>query len=81
MRRHIYANSIDRHVIRKLLQKIFVPCSCKEVCPKHEVAFSIDQTVRALDVPEENIATLLCYLELHEKKYVGLLNVFIIYCG
>lgn len=40
------------------------------------MAFSIEQTVRALDVPEENIATLLCYLELHEKKYVGLLNVF-----
>lgn len=28
LRRHIYANSIDRHVIRKLLQKIFVPCAC-----------------------------------------------------
>lgn len=28
LRRHIYANSIDRHVIRKLLQKVFVPCAC-----------------------------------------------------
>lgn len=28
LRRHIYANSIDRHVIRKLLQNIFVPCAC-----------------------------------------------------
>lgn len=28
LRRHIYANSIDRHVIRKLLQKIYVPCGC-----------------------------------------------------
>lgn len=28
LKRHIYANSIDRHVIRKLLQRIFVPCSC-----------------------------------------------------
>ncbi|XP_063919986.1 uncharacterized protein LOC135134983 isoform X2 [Zophobas morio] len=44
LRRHIYANSIDRHVIRKLLQKIFLPCSCKETCPKHEVAFSIEET-------------------------------------
>lgn len=28
LKRHIYANSIDRHVIRKLLQHVFVPCSC-----------------------------------------------------
>ncbi|RZC35231.1 ATP-dependent DNA helicase Q4, partial [Asbolus verrucosus] len=74
LRRHIYANSIDRHVIRKLLQKIFLPCACKETCPKHEVAFSIEETVRILDIPEENISTLLCYLELHEKKYIELLT-------
>jgi ATP-dependent DNA helicase Q4 len=74
LRRHIYANSTDRHVIRKLLQKIFLPCSCKETCPKHEVAFSIEETVRALDIPEENISTLLCYLELHAKKYIELLS-------
>ena len=61
---------MDRHVIRKLLQKVFVPCSCKGVCPKHEVAFSIEETVQALDVREENISTLLCYLELHEKRYL-----------
>ncbi|XP_030754081.1 ATP-dependent DNA helicase Q4 isoform X1 [Sitophilus oryzae] len=72
--RHIYGNSIDRHVIRKLLKKIFVPCACKDVCPKHEVGFSIDETVKALDIPEENISTLLCYLELHEHKYIELLN-------
>lgn len=28
LRRHIFANSIDRHVIRKLLRKVFVPCAC-----------------------------------------------------
>ena len=31
LRRFIYANSIDRHVIRKLLQKIFVPCACAKI--------------------------------------------------
>lgn len=71
LRRHVHANSIDRHVIRKLLKNIFIPCGCKGLCPKHEVAFSIEQTVRALDIPEENISTLLCYLELHEVKYIG----------
>jgi ATP-dependent DNA helicase Q4 len=38
------------------------------------VAFSIEETVRALDIPEENISTLLCYLELHAKKYIELLS-------
>ncbi|CAG9763138.1 unnamed protein product [Ceutorhynchus assimilis] len=80
LRRHVHANSIDRHVIRKLLQKIFIPCSCKTKCPKHEVAFSIEQTIRALDVPEENISTLLCYLELHKNKYIELLNPAYIQC-
>ncbi|KAI4471793.1 dna helicase recq family member [Holotrichia oblita] len=74
LRRHIHANSIDWHVIRKLLQRIFIPCSCKDTCPKHEVAFSIKDTVQALDVPEENIATLLCYLELHDNRYVQVLR-------
>jgi len=30
LRRHIYSNSVDRHVIRKLLQKVFIPCSCRQ---------------------------------------------------
>lgn len=83
LRRHIYANSIDRHVIRKLLQKIFVPCTCNTrknsitgdgLCPRHEVSFSIASTIQMLDVAEENIETLLCYLELHEKQYIQVLS-------
>ncbi|KAG5869669.1 hypothetical protein JTB14_035596 [Gonioctena quinquepunctata] len=72
LRRHIYSNSLDRHVIRKLLQKVFIPCSCTGVCPKHEVAFSIKECEQLLDVPEENISTLLCYLQLHNNKYIEL---------
>ena len=30
LKRHIFANSIDRHVIRKLLQMVFIPCSCNK---------------------------------------------------
>lgn len=80
LRRHIHANSIDRHVIRKLLQKVFVPCSCETLCPKHEVAFSIENTVQALDIPEENISTLLCYLELHKNKYIEVLSPAYVTC-
>ena len=30
LRRHIYADSVDRHTIRKLLQRVFVPCKCEK---------------------------------------------------
>ncbi|CAB0006177.1 unnamed protein product [Nesidiocoris tenuis] len=75
LRRHIYCNTIDRFVIRKLLQFVFVRCGCPEggACPKHEVAFPIDTTVAALDLPQENISTLLAYLELNEKQWIKML--------
>ncbi|PSN39460.1 hypothetical protein C0J52_17707 [Blattella germanica] len=106
LRRHIYANSVDRHVIRKLLQRVFIPCKCVRIanllegvdfnediqnddteqideasgsqnkvhCPGHEVAFSVDETVKALDLPEENISTMLCYLELHKKRWIKVMS-------
>ncbi|XP_061391046.1 uncharacterized protein LOC133326411 [Musca vetustissima] len=96
LKRHIYANSLDRHVIRKLLQRIFVPCSCdknlkdgvpikpltssskesprQHICPGHEIGFSIDQTVEALDIPAENISTLLCYMELDNRWCMNVLS-------
>lgn len=88
LRRHIYANSVDRHTIRRLLGKIFLRCSCRRSelsgkgrdgeqqgrCPGHEVAIPIDETVRALDISEETMSTLLCYLELHPKRFVTVLS-------
>ncbi|KRF84008.1 ATP-dependent DNA helicase Q4 [Drosophila virilis] len=99
LRRHVYANSIDRHVIRKLLQRIFVPCCCDKqlgknsaeigtaivpadaadgarvhVCPGHEIGFSVEQTVEALDIPAENISTLLCYMELDPRWCMNVLS-------
>ncbi|VVC86734.1 unnamed protein product [Leptidea sinapis] len=81
--KHIYANSIDRPIIRKLLQKVFIPCKCAPQsndnmplsrCNGHEVGIPIDSTVEELDLPSENIATLLCYVELHKKHYIKVLN-------
>ncbi|XP_055843792.1 ATP-dependent DNA helicase Q4 [Episyrphus balteatus] len=130
LRRHIFANSIDRHVIRKLLQKLFIPCSCdknlkkndfvnehrdeimatqdidwdeemfdtddnpikeshsklnskqsrKRICPGHEIGISIEKTVQALDIPEENISTLLCYLELDHRWGINVLSSAYIMC-
>lgn len=83
LRRHIYANSIDRFVLRKLLQRVFIECNCREkgrTCEGHEVAFKCDETIQTLDIPEENISTLLCYLELHEKKFIKVLAPAYINC-
>ncbi|XP_032591612.1 ATP-dependent DNA helicase Q4 [Drosophila grimshawi] len=97
LRRHVYANSIDRHVIRKLLQRIFVPCCCDKqpgsksskettpqsepangarvhACPGHEIGFSVEQTVEELDIPAENISTLLCYMELEPRWCMNVLS-------
>lgn len=84
--KHIYANSIERPVIRKLLEKVFIPCKCissessvhassnQTRCQGHEVGIPIESTVEELDLPSENIATLLCYIELHHKNYIKVLN-------
>ena len=44
------------------------------VCGGHEVALPIEKSVQALDMKEESIETLLCYLELHQKKWVQILQ-------
>ncbi|XP_067146190.1 ATP-dependent DNA helicase Q4 isoform X2 [Apteryx mantelli] len=45
----------------------------QRVCYKHERAIPIQQTVESLDVREEGIETLLCYLELHPQRWLELL--------
>lgn len=79
LRRHIYANSVDRHTIRRLLAKVFIPCSCAQInllarCSGHEVGLPINELVEALDITEEMIVTLLCYLELHHNKFLTVLS-------
>ncbi|XP_066571902.1 ATP-dependent DNA helicase Q4 isoform X2 [Amia ocellicauda] len=44
------------------------------VCHTHERAIPIQETVEALDITEEGIETLLCYLELHPQQWVELLH-------
>jgi len=79
--RHIYSNSVDRASIRKLLERVFVKCKCnKNECTKHEVAFEVEDTVSTLDMKQENIQTLLCYLELNTKKLVKNLQLSYIFC-
>ncbi|XP_054446576.1 ATP-dependent DNA helicase Q4 isoform X3 [Pteronotus mesoamericanus] len=49
-------------------------------CPGHERAIPVQRTVQALDMPEEVIETLLCYLELHPQHWLELLAPTYAYC-
>ncbi|XP_076691797.2 ATP-dependent DNA helicase Q4 isoform X1 [Callospermophilus lateralis] len=110
LRRHVHANGADFLALKKLVQRLFPPCSCTaqppeqeggrngmrptagappqeakqhsghsaapgrgQVCPGHARALPIQQIVQALDMPEEAIETLLCYLELHPRRWLELL--------
>lgn len=44
------------------------------ICGGHDVAIAIESAVQELDMPEESIATLLCYLELHENRWLEVLQ-------
>ncbi|XP_014783451.1 ATP-dependent DNA helicase Q4 [Octopus bimaculoides] len=109
LKKHIYANSISRFIVKKFIQSILKPCRClqiharcsenlcepnesnedtkkdsnnldsflcfnheKRICKGHEVAVSIEPLVQRLDIKEENISTLFCYLEL---SFPGLLRL------
>ncbi|XP_068127156.1 ATP-dependent DNA helicase Q4 isoform X2 [Hyperolius riggenbachi] len=46
----------------------------ERTCHMHERVLPIEDTVQALDMREEGIETLLCYLELHSSRWVELLH-------
>nr|XP_046273726.1 ATP-dependent DNA helicase Q4 isoform X2 [Scatophagus argus] len=52
----------------------------ERVCHTHERAIPIQQTVETLDITEEGVETLLCYLELHPQRFVELLHPTLSLC-
>ncbi|XP_029919345.1 ATP-dependent DNA helicase Q4 [Myripristis murdjan] len=52
----------------------------ERVCHTHERAIPIQKTVEALDITEEGVETLLCYLELHPQRFVELLHSTLSVC-
>ncbi|XP_056409069.1 ATP-dependent DNA helicase Q4 isoform X3 [Hyla sarda] len=125
LRRHVYTDSVDYFTVKKLVQRVFPECRCRElqskraalsrgnevddsemmdlleqcdggesegnpvptteepterVCHRHERALPVEETVQALDVREESIETLLCYLELHERRWLELLHPTLSIC-
>ncbi|XP_048215054.1 ATP-dependent DNA helicase Q4 isoform X1 [Perognathus longimembris pacificus] len=109
LRRHVHAASTDFLAVKKLVQRVFPPCTCTwlppeqgegsigvkptaesslreakpsgqqaapvpgPACPGHERALPMQPIVEVLDMPEEAIETLLCYLELHPRHWLELL--------
>uniref|UniRef100_A0AAX7T9L6 DNA 3'-5' helicase n=1 Tax=Astatotilapia calliptera TaxID=8154 RepID=A0AAX7T9L6_ASTCA len=113
LRRHIYADTVDYYTVKRLVQKVFPACKCKQihqkqqelfktedqrdnrerdqeeercdwprerVCHTHERAIPIQETIEALDITEEGVETLLCYLELHPQRFVELLHPTLSVC-
>ncbi|XP_055076482.2 ATP-dependent DNA helicase Q4 [Misgurnus anguillicaudatus] len=153
LRRHIYADTVDYYTVKKLVQKVFPPCKCRQihqkhhnltqvaevsdsellemevcetetptltdeqthetqnqpmtadgemresitsqkegeepnesdvcvqrVCHTHERAIPMQETVETLDITEESVETLLCYLELHPQQWVELLHPTLSVC-
>lgn len=145
LRRHIYADTVDYYTVKKLVQKVFPPCKCRQIqqkqqdlaqaaevsdsellemelcdnsdphqneiptlthqqtpqtrtpeeteerpqlrdecvqrfCHTHERAIPMQETVEALDITEESLETLLCYLELHPQQWVELLHPTLSVC-
>ncbi|XP_029778918.1 ATP-dependent DNA helicase Q4 isoform X3 [Suricata suricatta] len=58
------------------------PPSSKHTAPclGHERALPVQQLVQALDMPEEAIETLLCYMELHPQRWLELLAPTYAHC-
>ncbi|XP_045417115.1 ATP-dependent DNA helicase Q4 isoform X3 [Lemur catta] len=69
----------ERPVTKSLIQKAKYHSSPqvapgpRRACPGHKLALPVQPTVQALDLPEEAIETLLCYLELHPRRWLELL--------
>jgi superfamily II DNA/RNA helicase len=73
IKKYIYANGYDQMTIKKLIFKIFECCCCQNSSSanienendmyNHYVALPIADTIDSLDLREESILTLLCYLQ------------------
>ncbi|XP_036064454.1 ATP-dependent DNA helicase Q4 [Onychomys torridus] len=105
LRRHAHADGTDFWAVKRLVQRVFPPCTCTprpvtkslleearehngqpahpvvgQACPGHKRALPVQSTVQALDMTEEAIETLLCYLELHPRHWLRLLPYTYAHC-
>ncbi|XP_063041795.1 ATP-dependent DNA helicase Q4 [Engraulis encrasicolus] len=62
----------------EMVEKDFVVT--QRVCHTHERAIPMQDVVENLDITEEGVETLLCYLELHPQQWVELLHPTLSVC-
>ena len=74
LKRHIHANSVDRFTLRRFVTAVLGNREPDVKQEYQEVALSVATLVEKLDIPEENIATLLCYLEDFSPPLVNVTN-------
>ena len=80
LKRHIFGNSVDRFTLRTFLAAALSrQPKCETNREYQEVAVSVASLVEELDLPEENISTLLCYLEDYSPPLVNVSNH--VYCN
>lgn len=87
IKKYIHMNGYDQLTIKRLILKIFYCCNSETCCTidkdcstsagkdamfKHHVALPIPEMVEYLDVKEETVQTLLCYLE--SAQYVRIMS-------
>lgn len=54
LQRHINADSVDRHTIRKLLQRVFVCCNCGKGNDSSDLSLSKEESVSSEPKVEVN---------------------------
>ncbi|XP_040568608.1 ATP-dependent DNA helicase Q4 [Lepeophtheirus salmonis] len=71
LKRHVFSNSVDRVIVRKFVGCIFNDKTfTRDKEEYRDVVLSTFKLIELLDMPEENITTLMCYLENHEKQWI-----------
>ena len=88
IKKYIHADDYDQWTIKKFINKVFVPsfdCNCSSLSTSdfddaytHQTAIVISDLVDYIDVKEENILTLLCYLQ--NTNYIKLMPNCYKYC-
>uniref|UniRef100_A0A8K9X7R7 DNA 3'-5' helicase n=1 Tax=Oncorhynchus mykiss TaxID=8022 RepID=A0A8K9X7R7_ONCMY len=76
LRRHIYANTVDYYTVKKIVQKVFPPCRCRQIHQNQyqTVLHNRLKMIEVLSLCLSGLETLLCYLELHPQQWVELLH-------
>lgn len=41
LRRHIYADTVDYFAVKRLIQKVFPPCKCKQIHQKQQELYTV----------------------------------------